>query len=674
MQELNEELVPNQFKIKESAHAIQVLSKTLYSRPVEAIVRELVCNALDAHKEAGTENKPFEIYCLNDEFKIRDYGTGLPQTAVMELYTTYFHSTKQKEDNYIGSFGLGSKSPFAYTDQFTVVSRYYGMKSTYLAYKNPTTLLPEIKLISTQMIVEDNGLEISFDIKSGDWHKFSEAFQTVLENLEPTQYNTNRGVDHSKVEENEHYFIKYRGQAYNKILCNKVAYRLDCNHFSNLPTHMANKGITFKIPDDKACNISVAPSREELHYDELTKKIISEVIGYSVTYLGNLINDTLASKSIFDLRNGEYKTLREKYPLFPEQVYVYNQKGTGFLVSADIHCNYNAIYTKFYPSYSYKSKINENYFTYLEYPSLKLLSYNTDLAIYGDLEAKESKDIVLKYVKKTRQTVWYFNTLTEWNKFVEDLNLPSEFQAKPASSLKKVTRTISNKLKKEEVYQLDGDKWIQVSVRDLKDLKYYVRLNHKTPFLFGKEIYYDLKGVFPKNTFGIVSSRLNIVENASDWANVETALIQEFTNILSKLSHIKTIGSSSEYQKYKALANIPGETLITNFVKSHKESLLTSEENTALYKYNKLVDIIPESYGRLDFINIKQETNSNFQEALIEKYPMLVYCKYKMDDQLHIPTIRQYIQQCVEAKLNGSSNTGVQPESNSSNDQQEQTE
>ena len=36
----------------------------------------------------------------------------------------------------LGVLGLGSKSPFAYTDQFTVESFQGGTKRTYTAYKN----------------------------------------------------------------------------------------------------------------------------------------------------------------------------------------------------------------------------------------------------------------------------------------------------------------------------------------------------------------------------------------------------------------------------------------------------------------------------------------------------------------------------------------------------------
>ena len=113
------------FSIEVNAKAFELLSSGLYTDKPLAIVRELSCNAFDAHMEAGNADRPFLIQLPNDlepEFRIRDYGTGLKHEQVMKLYSSYFTSTKTNTNNQIGAFGLGSKSPFSYTDTFTVTS------------------------------------------------------------------------------------------------------------------------------------------------------------------------------------------------------------------------------------------------------------------------------------------------------------------------------------------------------------------------------------------------------------------------------------------------------------------------------------------------------------------------------------------------------------------------
>ena len=39
------------FKIANTAHMMEILSKKLYTNPELAVCRELVCNAIDAHTE-----------------------------------------------------------------------------------------------------------------------------------------------------------------------------------------------------------------------------------------------------------------------------------------------------------------------------------------------------------------------------------------------------------------------------------------------------------------------------------------------------------------------------------------------------------------------------------------------------------------------------------------------
>ena len=49
------------FQMKSSAKAFQILSSGIYERKVEAIVRELSCNAYDSHVAAGKKDVPFKV-------------------------------------------------------------------------------------------------------------------------------------------------------------------------------------------------------------------------------------------------------------------------------------------------------------------------------------------------------------------------------------------------------------------------------------------------------------------------------------------------------------------------------------------------------------------------------------------------------------------------------------
>ena len=128
-----------EFKIRNSAKAFSILSSGLYANKIRAIVRELSCNAVDSHIAAGRAGTPFDVHLPNDMeqwFAIRDYGTGLDADQVANIYTTYFESTKTGSNDFIGALGLGSKSPFSYTDNFSITAIKNGRKGIYTAFIN----------------------------------------------------------------------------------------------------------------------------------------------------------------------------------------------------------------------------------------------------------------------------------------------------------------------------------------------------------------------------------------------------------------------------------------------------------------------------------------------------------------------------------------------------------
>ena len=170
------------FKIKASAKAFSILSSGLYANKIRAIVRELSCNAVDSHVAAGKTDTPFDVHLPNDLepwFSIRDYGTGLSHEQVTQIYTTYFESTKTASNEFIGALGLGSKSPFAYTDNFTVTAVQNGKKGIYSAFINGSGV-PSIAQMMTEDTDEPNGVEVKFSVNDRyDYSKFRDEARQV---------------------------------------------------------------------------------------------------------------------------------------------------------------------------------------------------------------------------------------------------------------------------------------------------------------------------------------------------------------------------------------------------------------------------------------------------------------------------------------------------------------
>ena len=171
----------NQFSIQQSAKMFRILSDSLYSDKIMAVIRELSTNAYDAHIAAGNKN-PFKVILptqANPNFVVRDYGTGLSQNDMEELYTTYGASNKNDSNDFVGCLGLGSKSPFAYTKSFSTISYHNGKKLSYIAAMDEAGV-PSLNLVSITDTKEPNGLEISFAIKSYDFNEFTSKSKRIF--------------------------------------------------------------------------------------------------------------------------------------------------------------------------------------------------------------------------------------------------------------------------------------------------------------------------------------------------------------------------------------------------------------------------------------------------------------------------------------------------------------
>ena len=185
----NEAIISNvsevgEFRIRNSAKAFNILSSGLYANKVRAIIRELSCNAVDSHVAAGKQNTPFDVHLPNSiepYFSIRDYGTGLSHDQVTNIYTTYFESTKTASNEFIGALGLGSKSPFSYTDNFTVTAVQNGKKGIYSAFINEQGV-PSIALMMDEATTDPNGVEVRFAVADRyDFDKFRQEARYVYE-------------------------------------------------------------------------------------------------------------------------------------------------------------------------------------------------------------------------------------------------------------------------------------------------------------------------------------------------------------------------------------------------------------------------------------------------------------------------------------------------------------
>lgn len=171
-----------QFGIKSTGKAFQVLSSKLYKDKIAAIIRELSCNAFDSHVAAGHPEKPFTIQLpssLDPNLVIRDYGVGLSHDETVTTFTTFFESTKEDSDDFIGCLGLGSKSPFSMVDSYIVNVYLDGERRSYVCFLENGT--PKIRLNSAVASNEQTGLEIVVPVAPEDYPTYEKKAQEIFQ-------------------------------------------------------------------------------------------------------------------------------------------------------------------------------------------------------------------------------------------------------------------------------------------------------------------------------------------------------------------------------------------------------------------------------------------------------------------------------------------------------------
>jgi hypothetical protein len=167
------------------------LSKMLYPDPIRAICREISINARDSHVEAGCPDIPIEIYLPGDYFIVKDYGPGMSPERINEVYRWLGRSNKRSDNRQVGGFGIGSKTPWAVSEQFLIITIVEGIKYTYNAAINKEKLTREVILISQQETNEPNGTTIKVPIKFLDRQLYKGAVlaTTAFWPVKPKIYN-----------------------------------------------------------------------------------------------------------------------------------------------------------------------------------------------------------------------------------------------------------------------------------------------------------------------------------------------------------------------------------------------------------------------------------------------------------------------------------------------------
>ena len=300
--------------ISNSAEFFQILSSTLYSDQMLAVVRETTCNAWDAHVESGRTDMPIQITVDSTKVVIRDFGHGIHHDNMGPIYGIYGASTKKNDGLQTGGFGLGCKAPFAYTDHFQVTSNHAGTKTIYSMSKSSAQVGGKPAIIPiTSFATEDTGLEVSINIKREDMPRFLKLFQLIVRNGEMNAEINGKLAEVTPYSKAKNGFvILSRTPMHEKNTSSRICVRYGnviypLTAHAELKDYQALTSMLDRMPRSNGCNnnntlvllapphsISVTPSREALSMQEHTINTVNKLIKNLYEYM-NQKDDNLES-------------------------------------------------------------------------------------------------------------------------------------------------------------------------------------------------------------------------------------------------------------------------------------------------------------------------------------------------------------------------------------------
>jgi hypothetical protein len=280
---------------KDQVHILSILRDKLYSDKIMAVIREYSTNAVDAHIDAGVPEKPIKITLpslISPNYLVRDYGDGLTEDEVLNLYTKYGASTKRDSNDAIGQLGLGCKSGFAYSNNFTITSFKDGAVSIYHAFIDETNVGKISKLHEAETD-EPNGVEISIAVNQKDYNVFRDKAMQCFQHFDVKPEINIELPEKTFIKRGEFWGVRDSARSNNwnvnrnldkpVAIMGNIGYPIHIDKIPGLKkeeTFLLNCPLEIKFPIGL---LSISASRESLEYTDHTQKnlrrAIAQVVG-----------------------------------------------------------------------------------------------------------------------------------------------------------------------------------------------------------------------------------------------------------------------------------------------------------------------------------------------------------------------------------------------------------
>ena len=652
------------FTVKENnlAHIFGILRGSLYSNKLSAIIREYSTNALDAHVEAGIGDTPIDINLpskFNNLFTVRDYGYGLSESDIYNVFSSYGESTKRGTNSQVGMLGIGSKSAFCYVESFVIKSYHDGELKTYNAYIDETGIGIVSKVHET--VTEETGLQIQIAIKQSDVWSFSNEIQNTLRFMNPvpniSKYGSKVNLESYKFfVDNDKWAIGNWIESRVAVLMGNIIYPVNlkaCNLPDDIYRIFNSNSSDYKSMVIKANigNVRPSASRESLEYDKQTCDFISKSLQMISEEMQSEVNKAITNcNSVYEARR-VLRTIDNSFSAFGISLIYDGEK----IVTSVVQLGKIKIPYK-------KECYDDGRWTTSSKQSNIIAKDETHIFVrYNNItrsSARERADLYCAQNNISRRDsvhIIYLNTLDDYIDFYNHteikganvIDLSDVYLHKVRKSRASTVSVKSSAYQYQYSYrEVNSSFWSPVEVDYANDCKYYLPINRFEPtgeIRNNNEIdrvksHLKSLGLIVPSIYGI--RKADVPKLGSGWINFndyvkrasQSIIIQNHNDILNGLA-VKDCLSDTEFELFK------------NIRLSKQSHIDFRNELFNCDRYpNKQVQ---EAVYHFAYVGVKAKSEQmrEIKREIYEEYPMiqiLSRCSYLTKDDVEI--VNQFIQ------------------------------
>lgn len=377
---------------------MEMFSKNIYSDAIGSTVRETVSNALDSSRRAGS-NEPV-IVSLNPiatgeyEYSVEDFGLGLDDEDVQGTISKYMASTKRGDNLELGMYGIGFKSPLAYTSSFTFICRKDGMERKYMMYEGEE--INSIDLLDESPTDKVNGVKVIVPVKYSDRSSFVMKIKEQLAyfdnvwfdvNIQNPSYDYQRSEYAPKTISND--FVIHRSESFQwsemsadkslHLCLDNVYYPLD---FDKLGIDRINVPVALRFTLEDGLFPTI--NREAIRYTPETKSTILGKLKKVADYFMEKYNETITEADDLQQVINYYKSNERKVELEGQNFYVESLikhsdidekepklKGVELLNLKRLSKDVNSLFTEYKVRFAYSNNRLSSVSQYIRFSDFK---------------------------------------------------------------------------------------------------------------------------------------------------------------------------------------------------------------------------------------------------------------------------------------------------------------